>query len=147
MGWPNMLELRRLGMIGWLLVLATVVAAEEEDVKGPMITSKVFFDISIGGEDEGCTFHRVIKDFMLQGGDFTNGDGTGGKSIYGEKFKDENFKLKPGGHFFFPWRTRGRTRTVASSSSPRWPHHTLMANMSFSARCSRARRLRGRSRL
>jgi peptidylprolyl isomerase len=42
----------------------------------------------------GCTFHRVIKGFMIQGGDFTRGDGTGGESIYGEKFADENFKVK-----------------------------------------------------
>lgn len=129
------------GGLALLSLIALVYSAQEKHSKGPKVTDKVYFDITIGDEPagrieiglfgktvpktvqnfvelakkhlteeraadgglsgyKGSTFHRVISDFMIQGGDFTKGDGTGGRSIYGERFADENFKLK---HYGAGW--------------------------------------------
>jgi cyclophilin family peptidyl-prolyl cis-trans isomerase len=77
---------------------------------------------------KGSIFHRVIPQFMLQGGDFTNFNGTGGKSIYGNKFADENFQLRHEGQDCFRWRTPGRTQTDRSFLLRRFLVPGLMAS-------------------
>ncbi|CAG8512644.1 15526_t:CDS:2 [Cetraspora pellucida] len=107
-------------MIGVSLLRAKVFTNTRTSVFRALTTMtnpKCFFDVEVDGESlgrivfelrkdvcpqtgehgktyKGSAFHRIIPQFMIQGGDFTRGDGTGGESIYGAKFPDENFQLK-----------------------------------------------------
>merc|ERR1711865_1098412 len=100
----KLIHMRFSVLAGAFCVLLAVCLISEAEA-APEVTHKVYFDIEMGGKPlgritmglfgyAGSNFHRVIQNFMIQGGDFTNGNGTGGKSIYGNKFQDENFKEK-----------------------------------------------------
>ncbi|KAF8066173.1 hypothetical protein HT031_002495 [Scenedesmus sp. PABB004] len=85
-----------LGRYGDAVPLGRVVMELKADVTPR--TAENFRALAVSGQPgagyKGSRFHRIIPGFMCQGGDFTNDNGTGGRSIYGAKFADENFKLR-----------------------------------------------------